>query len=52
VSAKFHRLFDEGKWFLLPEMKILDEYNQHYENQGLPMDFPVVTVKLFSPAYI
>lgn len=42
LSAKFHRLFDEGKWLLLPETKILDEYNQHYANQGLPIDFPAV----------
>ena len=52
VSAKFHRLFDEGKWLLLPEMKILDEYNQHYVNQGLHIDFPVVKVKRFSSASI
>lgn len=43
LSAKFHRLFDEGKWLLLPEMKILDEYQQHFRSGGLPIDFPAVT---------
>ncbi|KIJ97491.1 hypothetical protein K443DRAFT_681518 [Laccaria amethystina LaAM-08-1] len=42
LSAKLHRLFDEEKWLLLPETKIVDQYYEHYREAGYADEFPVI----------
>lgn len=52
MSAKLHRLFDEEKWLLLPETKIVDQYYEHYREGGYADEFPVIQVRLSSTASI